>query len=649
MSEFLKLIRELLAFEAIGHAPLDALLKARDQLRGNQDLSSIARGRLVHPGGAPIGGLVVELWDDDLTSGDDFLGDAVADEAGRFSIPYAPSAAGIGDLPDFVLRVYEPPQRFVSGGHERQRRVQVERIRGPRNVRENDVDLGDLELAFYEYESKVPFPYTSRESLRRDFVPGASRRFFESLAKWGAIHDRIVLCMRLGSTPTTAEVQAAYPKTATTLLDEKTPGTTRSDAYFAKRILDGFLPAQFQRRADDANGYHLAFSWSKFELNGLVDLPDIAARFELRDGDLYPTEIRLAFRAPNGLRPPGSYGGTTTYTPDSGPPWDQAKRVFRTLYFGVYAQLYGHVATAHFNMEQYAIAMNRNLRRSPIRDVLMPHLKEVSNINDRGRTLLLGADDGLFARSKPITLASQLTWIASNVGRHDWFGFSPRAPISPKHVYARAANLYWEAIHEHLEQLFHEKKASIAEHWHEVVAFERDLLDHSVPLTTRPMEMPDEALEWVDANEQPREHANRVRREDGSVAAMSSITEGGTCTDEALERLRQLCAYCIYYTTFVHGWFHTQQNAEFGEILYAQMLTNGSMSAESDPTIMPDAELQSLGLRVTHSLTDFDWGYLLKNEDGDVPQGLIDAVVARKAAFDEIGFDIATLRSRLNS
>ncbi|UJR78343.1 lipoxygenase family protein [Sandaracinus amylolyticus] len=644
MSDFVKLVRELVAFEALGHAPLDALLKLRDRLRGNGDRTHTVRGRIVHPGGKPIRGLVVELWDDHVVRGDDFLGETETQEDGRFEIAYAPM-----DDTSIVLRLYEPPQVFSSGGQRRERRVQIERIRGPRQSRQIDVDLGDHELAYYEYESKIAFPYTSRESIRRDFVPGAADRFFSSLAKWGVIHDEIVLGLRLGAKPTTAHIQSKYPKTRTLVLEEKERGSTRSDAYFGDRILNGFFPARFKRKPGDQSGLHLAFTWSKLELNGLIDLPDMAARFELKSGHLVPTEIRLAFRAPDGLSPPGKYAKETTYTAADGARWAEAKRVFRTLYFGVYGQLYGHVALAHFNMEQYAIAMNRNLRKSPLRSILMPHLKEVSNINDKGRTLLLGADDGLFALAKPITLPSQLKWLESNVGRHDWHGFSPRTPLSAHHVYAQAAQLYWEAIHEYLRVVFAERRAELESTWSEVLDFERDLLEHSVALTERGMEEAGDELAWDDRNELAVAHPGRAKRADGRAAAITPITGGRPFGDEALANLQQLCAYCIFHTTFVHGWFHQEQNNEFGEIEYAQMLTGGSMKPEGDPSILPDAELQSLGLRVTHSLTGFDWGFLTKNEDGDLDPRLIEAVRSRADRFSAIGFDISTLRSRLNS
>jgi hypothetical protein len=647
MREFGQLVTELAVFESMGLTPLDALMRLRARLRGDLTHESTVCGRLVHPGGAPIMGLDVELWDSDIGNGDDFLGASVSATDGTFEITYRRADAGYLDSPDIVLRIYEPAQEYRIEGHLFRRRVQVERIRGELNVSEDKHDMGSIELEYYEYDSKAKFPYTTRSSLRRDFVPGAATRFYESLGKWGAVHNRAVLRLKAGLELTPGEIQALYPQTTTILKESADPGSTRSDTYFGQRILAGFFPAQFLRRHGDETGLHLAFDWSEFTLNGALDLPNMAARFELRDDLPLPTEIVLQFREgdSNNSRPL-RYKEPQKWFPNE-PGWAEAKRVFRTIYFGVYGQLYGHVALAHFNLEQYAIAMNRNLRHSPLRSILMPHLKEVSNINDKGRTLLLGADDGLFAQAKPITLDSQLNWLTSNIGRCDWYSWSPRKPVSSADVYAHIATVYWAALGEYLEGEFDSARGALETHWNEVVAFEQDLLQHAVQFTRRPMEMPD-GYDWADQNEVSKDHGSRAWR-GGVEGAVTPFSDSGRCDDHSLANLRQLCAYCIFHATFVHGWFHEQQNPEFGEILYASMLTGGSFGPEEDRSLLPSGELLSLGLRTTHTLTGFDWGFLLKNEDGDVPSGLINAVRARKDEFEAMGYDINRLRSRLNS
>ena len=64
---------------------------------------------------------------------------------------------------------------------------------------------------------------------------------------------------------------------------------------------------------------------------------------------------------------------------------------------------------------------------------------------------------------------------------------------------------------------------------------------------------------------------------------------------------------------------------------------------------MQAAAPQSFGLRVSHSLTGFDYGMMMKNEDGDVPEALLRVLEARREAFAAAGYDLSSLRSRLNS
>jgi hypothetical protein len=231
----------------------------------------------------------------------------------------------------------------------------------------------------------------------------------------------------------------------------------------------------------------------------------------------------------------------------------------------------------------------------------------------------------------------------------DWHGWRPRQPICPEDIYAHAGALYWEALNAYLDRVLGAQLPQIAEHWREVLAFEDDLLEHAVPFTARGMEETDDDLEWADTNEIARAHPGRLLRHGQPLAITPLLSASRTCDDTALANLRQMSAYCIFFSTFVHGWLHQEQNSEFGEIRYASMLTGGGMAPENDASILPSAELQSLGLRVSHSLTGFDWGFLLKNEDGDVPAELIQEVQARAPRFQAAGFDIRTLRSRLNS
>jgi hypothetical protein len=52
-------------------------------------------------------------------------------------------------------------------------------------------------------------------------------------------------------------------------------------------------------------------------------------------------------------------------------------------------ELGNHLGQCHLNIEQYAIAACRNLRHSPLRWLLMPHLREVVLINHSASSFLV--------------------------------------------------------------------------------------------------------------------------------------------------------------------------------------------------------------------------------------------------------------------
>ncbi len=641
---------ELLKYEAMGMLPMEAILKLRERAGGTRQLTHKVLGRIAHPKGqgGGIGGLEVELWDRDLM-GDDYLGQSVTDDDGRFEIGYDPVDAGLGDKPDFELHIYDPPAEGVIDGERRVRRQIVTVLKGEDDIRRDVVDFSTIELPYFEYEPNVGFPFSQRDSIRRPFVNGAMKTFSGSLARFAPIDAGIRIGLNLGRTYTVEEVQDAYPTNLSIDMEKREPGSSRSDAYFIHRLFNGFYPAKaFRRDPSDPARHTIGYNFDEFELNGVLDLPNFSLDLNLRDGQAELLSITLQFREPGQLAAGSPMQPARTYTPADGDSWNQAKRVFRAYYQGVIGQLQGHVAESHFNMEQYALSMSRNLRKSPIRALLFPHLKEVVNINDEGRDLLLGAESGIFPKAKPIKMSDQLVWLRKNIGTYDWTDFRPRKSMYDGHQYAQAANVYWDVLGTFVDEFFATEAAGIAASWKELLAFSDDLVAHSVPRTDHRMEDLRDPRPWADSNEfnpsgRPHEVVNGVE------VALRRIVSSATPNEQDLANLRQVCRYCIYFTTWVHGWYHREQNHEFGELKYSVMLRNGAMAPESDTSILPPSELQSLALRTTNTLAGFTYGYLLKNEDGDVHPRLIELVTARRADFDRAGFDLSDLRSRMNA
>ena len=102
-------------------------------------------------------------------------------------------------------------------------------------------------------------------------------------------------------------------------------------------------------------------------IEALLAKGDVDASFKVEGGALLPVRIKLALRTRGKWNPPQPL----TFRPGDSQ-WEAAKRLFRVHYF-LHGEIYSHIAAAHLQMEQYAIAVFRNLRQNPVRALLGPH------------------------------------------------------------------------------------------------------------------------------------------------------------------------------------------------------------------------------------------------------------------------------------
>jgi hypothetical protein len=599
----------------------------------------------------PIANLELELWEQDPFGLKDYLGSGVTDKQGNFEIFYDLKAAGFGDAPDLELRIFEPTQTVIADGNKIKRKNLIEVIKGDDNVTQEVYDFGSLQISYYEYDPDYRlFSYCLPNSIRHDFVPEALARTMQSVAKFGNTMNGLIQRNRLNpNQPSYDEIQKSFPETLTLVLEKEHKGYTRSDEFFGQRMLNGFNPVIFKQDKNNPSLYTTAFNGEQFELTGKIDLPNYKVKFELKNEQLLPIEITLQFREDNCTQINPPLKEPQTYTPADGNKWLQAKRVVRATHLGVLGEVKGHLSQSHFNMEQYAIAFFRNVRKSPLRDFLFPHLKEVVHINKFGRRILMDPKEGFFAKLEPMIInPDMLKWVRSNMGSYDWTDWQPRKPLCESHTFAKLGNLYWDILTTHVDAFFATNHDEIVKNWDEILRFSDELVQHSVPYVSLTMEQVDDGDEWYDLNE--IEHSSNPRLEiDGEVKAVRPITSSTQPTQQDLENLKQVCKYVIYQCTFWHSWIHNEHNAEFGELKYGDLLRNGSMGEEDDETVLPGRDVASIILAVSNMLTNFNYGYMLKNEDGDIPPDLIELIESKKAEFEKLGFDLNTLRSRLNS
>jgi hypothetical protein len=623
-------------------------------------LPAVAVGRIVFQqdgphGPIPLHHLKVELWDRDFGAPDDFLGECFTDSEGGFSIRYDPEDAGAGDLPDLEVRFFEPQHTFREDGRvvETWRRIGSEQ--GPDNHGGLHHDFGTLRLPYWEYEPGTPLArllVTEEGTPPTSYAPGRALAMLKAVAPIELIKRQHLLQARLGHAPGLDRIQADYPESMTVRMEREAPGSTRSDAFFGERLLNGMFSTILDRDPEvpgDAQAFRLYLPWNAYEQDGIHCLPDVDVRLRLVEGRLLPVRIILGMREP-GATAPGSPVTRRTFTPADGADWEAAKRMARVS-ATLDTELGNHLGQCHFNVEQYAIAAWRNLRHSPLRCLLMPHLREVVLINHAASGFLVGPT-GYITRASALTERAIESRLQHLLGSYDWRGFAPAPPVCEGHRYARAAGLFWKLLGEHVDAFFAEHGAEVEAQWREVRCFSDDLVAHSAPaFVCRYLraKVPGKDAPWFVRSERMNLDEKAV---EPAPKAVSAVTRTDVPQPGELDALKQLCRYVIYFATFRHAWANNLQWEDAGEVLYTclglRWGSGGALSTEADLDVAPPPDAATEMLWISWMLSKTNYGLLLANEEADVHPRFVELLRTHASEFAALGLDIRTVSSRIN-
>ncbi|MFH7027363.1 MAG: lipoxygenase family protein [Heteroscytonema crispum UTEX LB 1556] len=601
----------------------------------------------------PLHNIGLELWDRDIGTPSDYLGKGATDQNGRFEIYYDPEKAGFKDAPDLELRVIDNRVAFDANNQPVYTNRIAYTIKGGDNVTQKEYDFGTCTVPYWLYKPDSPFArifFSDLEDIPDDFSVGRKLQGYDAANHLVPIKAKHVITNTLNpNQPTLPEIQAAYPPNLTMKLDKKNPGYTRSDEYFVLRVLNGMNPCLLKRNKSNPNQFKVTFNWDTYEKDDNHDLNNVEAFFELKDGKLVPTAITVQSRYPDSLTPHSPLKDPVTYTPNDGEKWLQAKRIFRTnAFFG--AELIEHYTKAHLQMEQYAIAVFRNLRKNPVRLILAPHLKSLININQRADEVLVSPTVGLVTTNGPLTPQAVVQICQETMATYDWKGWKPRQPICEAHTFPKIANLYWQVLTEYIDTFFQKHQEAIVKEWIEIRRLSDDIVEHSVAYQPPKgiIAQTDSDYEWYDKSELDKPDIPRPTI-NGTVKATRPITVSDQPSPTDIENLKELCRYIIFHITLWHSWVNDSQADEAGEVVYNSLaLRNGSFGSENDPAIAPDAGEATNLIYMVNVLTSVKYGYILKNEDDDVPEELRTTLARYKKDFADLGYDIANIRALIN-
>ena len=609
----------------------------------------------------PLHHVVVDLWDRDFGP-DDCLGRGMTDRDGRFEIWYDPADAGWKDAPDLELRVYDAEHRFGPDGKLILHSKLIDSIHGDDDVRIEHYDFGECHVPFWEYDPAAPVPrllVVEQGSPPQSYSAGRALIMVKQLAEVELAKRKHLLIHRLDShKPTPPQIQADYPEPLSMRVERERPGHSRSDEYFGERILNGMSASVLDRDPANPARLWLHHHWNSYAQDGVHALPNVDIWFELREGRLMPVEIALQFRQRGHTEANPPLDPPLRFTPADGDRWLQAKRVARVS-AALSAEIDAHFVQTHLNTEQYALAVYRNLRRSPLRVLLAPHVRDVVLINRDADSWLLG-ERGYLARATALTAESLNVRCRQVLGTLDWKNWRPRPILSEHHQFARAAHLFWQVLGEYVDWYFDQHHVAIVQHWHEVHRLSQDLVSHSVPfflcgfLRSQRDESSDPSHPvglWFEDSERMDLSVPRVRV-GGEEKAIQPVTESDVADPQGLANAQQMCRYVIFHATFMHTWSNSRQYDDAGEVLDNGIGMRdgerGVFAPETDYSVALPPDQSTEQLWFAWMLSRAAYGHIMKNEDRDIHPELIRRLREKKEAFAEIGIDIRTIQSRTN-
>eukprot|EP01061_Rhynchopus_euleeides_P020682 TRINITY_DN335_c0_g1_i1.p1 TRINITY_DN335_c0_g1~~TRINITY_DN335_c0_g1_i1.p1 ORF type:complete len:648 (+),score=280.10 TRINITY_DN335_c0_g1_i1:73-1944(+) len=586
----------------------------------------------------PLHHIAVEL----SLVGEDAKWSTETDMNGAFCISYDPK----GRSPDLQLRVTQTEVRY-KGDVLVPVSVDLANadIEVARDVTDDDYDFGTLYL-----------PYWQRADRTKGFTPRTlvdDQHEIPQKQRTGHTVQAVAVGVysALDFNPFNSIISIRTPTENKTIRMRENRRSIKpeSDDYHVEMALNGFNP-RLLRQKKGTNLYYMDFSYESLGLDGMHFAPDTTAYFALNTntGKLKLTEIELRRRCGDFQSSPYSEYAPTPekYSPnmpgaDGREKWERAKHIWRCNYF-FFGEVATHLTETHLNMEQYILAVQRNVRKNPVLQLLAPHMYGTVLINKLADKILT-APTGLVVKHSAVTPVAVAEAVHAHAGTMNWHDWKPRESVSKSHRFAYQQALYWDVVTEYVNFFFEEHAADIEAQWQEIKLMSDELVANAVPFVDTSCEP------WQDLNEVNKRSSPHPAVE-GTRVALSPVTADEAITDDNraqnLANLKQMCAYFILHATFRHTYVNDAQYDMGGDPQFA------TLGLLKDPLVDPTGAVSEEAVRdhrrVTYALVNVKYGYLMKDEDSNIHPKLKELLERERRTFLQVGLDVDTIRSCVN-
>lgn len=648
----------------------EKLFPRRESLVG-KNRNSLIKGKVTfamkNGVASPIHHMMVEFWARTWWLQWRKLGEGITDGQGDYQIAYDRKAAKSPAILNLRVEVYQTTHIYFKDGIAAPHYTLFQKKWVQKDYLKTDsFMLENFRMDFWEYREDFPTPRVLIKNREKDAPQYYSKARQDALAQQFIPYEltkaKHLEMLKINSEKINlAYIQEDYPINLSRCIEKKIPGYTRSDEYFGNRQMNGMNRAAFL--PDPANSDHYLvkyFGSCQYEVDGIHAFPDVEIKFKLdQEGLPMPIEISLTGQLTAYENDPWK---KRIYSPTDGAAWEYAKRVAR-VNGSVCTEVDDHFTGTHLTTEQYAIPAYRNLRLNPIANLLLPHLKEVVLINHTADKLLL---KDFLPHATALTEKGLTSRVKDIMGMQDWKGYKPMNPISPAHDVAATDLLFWQITKSYVEDFIDSNLEEIKKYWLEIYCFSQDLLKHSVPVFLSNVDLekmsPNQLKQAMDRLEYyqfkygfnpslDRDYIN------GELKAVSPITKSKNPNEvsaEDIKNLKESCIYMIFVATYLHTWINEHQYDELGELLYNCVGLrfgdgeDGVMAPESDLRIAPDLKNATEILWFVNLLSRTEFGFITRNEEGDVNPAFSELLLSKKEEFLHLGVEVENIESRTN-